>query len=732
LGDDNYVVDNVGDVIIESLNEGIDTVNSSVTYTLSANVENLTLSGALAIKGTGNDLANIIAGNEADNQLDGGAGNDKLNGGAGADTLTGGLGDDNYVVDNVGDVIIESLNEGIDTVNSSVTYTLSANVENLTLSGALAIKGTGNDLTNKLTGNAADNQLDGGAGNDKLNGGAGADTLIGGLGDDNYDVDNVSDIITENLNEGTDKVYSYVTYTLSANVENLTLTGALAINGAGNNLANIIAGNEADNQLDGGAGNDKLNGGAGADTLTGGLGDDNYDVDNVGDVIIENLNEGIDTVNSSVTYTLSGNVENLTLTGALAIKGTGNDLANIIFGNAADNQLDGGTGNDKLNGGAGADTLTGGLGDDLYEVDNTGDIITENLNEGTDKINSSVTYTLSANVENLTLTGALAIKGTGNNLANIIFGNAADNQLDGGAGNDKLNGGAGTDTLTGGSGDDNYDVDNAGDVIIENLNEGIDTVNSSVTYTLSANVENLTLTGALAIKGAGNDLANIITGNETGNQLDGGAGNDKLNGGAGADTLTGGSGDDNYDVDNAGDVIIENLNKGTDKVYSSVAYTLSANVENLTLTGALAIKGTGNDLANIIAGNEADNQLDGGAGNDILNGGTGTNSLTGGTGKDVFKFTTTGHIDTITDFIVIDDTIQLENTAFTALTTTGTLAIGQFIIGTKALDSNDFIIYNNTTGALLYDADGSGMGAAVQIATIGVNLAMTNMDIVVI
>ncbi len=148
----------------------------------------------------------------------------------------------------------------------------------------------GSDYNDRLVGNAKNNILDGGIGNDTLNGNLGADTLIGELGNDFYNVDNVADIIIENINEGTDKVSSSVTYTLSANVENLTLWGTSAINGTGNDLANIIVGNAASNQLNGGAGNDTLNGAAGADSLIGGLGDDFYNVDNVADIIIENIN----------------------------------------------------------------------------------------------------------------------------------------------------------------------------------------------------------------------------------------------------------------------------------------------------------------------------------------------------------------------------------------------------------------------------------------------------------
>ena len=230
----------------------------------------------------------------------------------------------------------------------------------------------------------------------------------------------------------------------------------------------------------------------------------------------------------------------------------------------------------------------------------------------------------------------------------------------------------------------------------------------------------------------GSDFNDKLTGNTKNNVLNGGVGNDTLNGGVGADSMIGGLGKDNYVVDNAGDVVTENLNEGTDKVSSKIAYTLPANVENLTLTGTSAINGAGNGQANKITGNAANNQLVGGGGNDTLDGGAGTNSLAGGIGKDIFKFMTASHTDTITDFVVVDDTIQLENTVFTALATTGTLAASQFRVGTKALDANDFIIYNSTAGQLLYDADGSGAGAAVPITMIGIGLSLTNADIVVI
>ena len=518
------------------------------------------------------------------------------------------------------------------------------------------IAGTsGND---NLIGTAQPDVIDGYAGNDTINGGAGADKLIGGVGNDTFVVDNIGDVVVESANEGTDLVQSSVSYTLSNNVESLTLTGTGAINGTGNQLDNSIIGTSDANTLYGLDGNDYLNGAAGADTLVGGVGNDTYVVDNTGDVVVEGANEGTDLVQSSVSYTLSNNVESLTLTGTVAINGTGNQLNNSITGNSAANTLYGLDGNDTLNGGAGADTLIGGLGNDTYIVDNTGDVIVENANEGTDLVQSGVAYTLSNNLESLSLTGTAAINGSGNQLNNSMTGNSATNTLYGLDGNDTLNGGAGADMLVGGVGNDTYVVDNTGDVVVENTNEGTDVVQSSVTYTLSDNVENLTLTGTAAINGTGNQLNNSITGNSSANTLYGLDGNDTLNGGAEADTLVGGVGNDTYVVDNIGDVVVENANEGSDLVQSSVSYTLSNNVENLTLIGTAAINGTGNQLDNVLTGNTGDNSLDGGGGNDTLNGGSGNDvldggvgndTLNGGLGNDLYRFTRGGGQDVIAD-----------------------------------------------------------------------------------
>ena len=582
-GNDTYVVDAAGDTTQEAANAGTDTVNSSVSFTLAANVENLTLTGTGAINGTGNTLANVLVGN---------AGHNTLNGGAGIDTMRGGAGNDTYVADSASESITELAGEGTDTVQASFTYTLGANLENLTLTGSTAINGTGNALNNVLTGNGAANTL---------NGGAGVDTMTGGAGNDIYIVDAATDLISEAAGAGTDAVQSSATYSLAANVENLTLTGSTAINGTGNTLANQLVGNSGANTLDGGGG---------ADTMTGGAGNDTYYLDAAGDVVAESSGAGTDAVHSAITYTLGVNVENLTLTGSSAINATGNTQNNVLTGNVAANILTGGTG---------ADTMIGAAGNDTYVVDTAGDVVTEVAGQGTDLVQSSLTYTLASEVENLTLTGTSAINATGNTLANALTGNAGNNTLDGGGGADSLRGGGGNDT---------YVIDNAGDVVTENASEGTDLIQSSLTYTLGANVENLTLTGTSAINATGNTIDNILVGNTANNVLTGGAGNDTMRGGAGNDT---------YVVDAATDIVTETAGEGTDLVQAAVTLTLAANVENLTLTGAAAINGTGNTLANVMTGN---------AGNNVLDGGTGADGLVGGAGNDTYVVDNVGDVVT--------------------------------------------------------------------------------------
>jgi Ca2+-binding RTX toxin-like protein len=437
------------------------------------------------------------------------------------------------------------------------------------------------------------------------------------------------------------ETFTITTGSTAANTITVATTTDQVIYGLGGN--DILTGNIGDDVLYGQAGNDTLDGGAGRNTLDGGTGNDTYIVQDADDIVVENAVVGTDTVQSAIDYTLGANVENLTLAGT-AISGTGNALNNIITGNAGNNILDGGSG--------GTDALIGGTGDDTYIVNSTTVTVTEGAGAGTDTVLSSVTInTLAANVENLTLTGTANINGTGNNLNNVLIGNS---------GNNALNGGIGADAMSGGVGNDTYTVDNIGDTVTENLDEGVDAVNSSVTFALGANVENLTLTGNAAINGTGNDLNNILNGN-------GGA--NILNGGLGADNMSGGAGNDTYFVDNGNDTVIDTT--GIDTVNAAINYTLGGTIENLTLIGTDAINGTGNTLANLMTGNDADNSLNGGtnndtllggAGNDILIGGTGGDRLTGGDGVDTFSFLVGDSVlatrDVLTDLAIGTDTID--------------------------------------------------------------------------
>ncbi len=348
---------------------------------------------------------------------------------------------------------------------------------------------------------------------------------------------------------------------------------------------------------------------------------------------------------------------------------------------------------------------------------------------------------------------------TGTAGADIILGLGGNDTLNGLGGNDTLDGGIGNDVMNGGLGDDIYFVDAANDVVIERENEGTDTVlATTAAYRLSANVENLTFTsaGTVANTGSGNALANVMTGaggvdtllgfegNDTlsgmgGNDiLNGGIGNDVLDGGMGVDTLVGGAGDDIYIVESTGDLVREVANEGYDLVESSATFTLSANVEDLTLTGSAAINGTGNSLANILTGNSAENILFGAGGddtllgmggNDTLNGGTGVDTLTGGFGADTFLFSSLGSTaDLVTDFSGIDgDKLAFSRAAFTGLGPVGGLGANAFANGTSALDASDRVIYDQATGNLYYDADGTGSRAQVLVATIGAPEAIPSL-----
>lgn len=657
------------------------TITTLSEVVLAAAQKELTYSGGAAFKAMGNELNNVITGGSGKNTLNGGSGNDtligglsddSLDGGTGADTMSGKGGNDTYFVDNAGDNVIEGVAGGNDEVRTTLaSYTLTPNVETLTYTGTGAFTGKGNDLDNvinggnggaTLSGGAGNDTLIGGAGNDTLDGGTGTDTLKGGAGNDVYLTDSANDAVVEAANAGTDEVRTTAaSYALSANVENLTFAGAGAFTGTGNDLANAIIGGSGANKLAGGAGNDVLVGGAsndvldggtGNDVMKGGAGNDTYIVDSAADTVSELAGQGTDEVRTTLTsYTLGANLESLTFIGTGAFTGRGNELANTLnagdggatlFGGDSNDTLNGGAGGDYLDGGTGGDKMSGAGGNDVYVVDNGGDIVIETANNGTDEVRASIgSYTLTANVENLVFTGNGNFVGGGNAGNNVItgsttgtnrlFGMDGNDTLTGGAFADSLDGGTGADRMIGGRGDDGYIVDNVGDVVVENANEGTDTVYATVNYTLGANFENLRLSGTDPLSGAGNDAANTITGNAGANKLSGLGGNDYLYGGDGNDTLDGGDGSDFLQADNGDDSLLG---------------------------------GAGNDT------------LYGNAGNDMLTGGAGKDTLVGGAGADRFVFGNgdlaklVGDSDTIADFTRTDgdkiDLSQLDAIAGTA------------------------------------------------------------------
>jgi len=331
--------------------------------------------------------------------------------------------------------------------------------------------------------------------------------------------------------------------------------------------------------------------------------------------------------------------------------------------------------------------------------------------------------------------GADILRGYAGN--DLLRGNGGNDTLRGDQGNDTLDGGLGSDALAGGAGNDTYVRNSTGDVVVEGVGAGIDTVQSALTCTLSANVEKLMLTGAGAIDGTGNVLDNTLAGNSGDNVLDGGVGND---------TLAGGAGNDTYACNATGDVVTERADAGIDTVRSSVTSTLSANVEKLVLIGAGAIDGAGNTLDNTLSGNSGNNALAGGtgndtlsgaAGNDTLSGGNGKDSLAGGAGQDVFRLASlpgASNADQIADFNVVDDRIKLDNAIFDELALAGPLNAANFranLTGT-AVDGNDYVLYDTDSGRLFYDADGSGTGAKLLVATLAGLPALTAADLWVV
>ena len=727
--------------------------------------------------GVGND---VLYGEAGKDILYGEAGNDTLDGGTGADTMTGGVGNDTYFVDNEGDVIDDqgATNDQDNViVTATIKYKLAANVARAELqevSGDASL--TGNELANRLRGNTSNNTLEGGAGNDVIEAGAGDDLIIGGngAGDDTYTggdgVDTVkytsaTDSIVVDLSASLNQAKSLTSDNAGIGVDQLfgvenVIAGSYNDVVTGNSQNNSISGGSGNDTLAGLAGTDTLDGGVGNDNLIGGAGDDTYVVDSSTDTITEVAGGGVDNIQSSVTFTIApfANVENLSLTASSNINATGNAAVNVLSGNTGNNILDGAAGNDSINGGLGNDwligglgndTMTGGVGNDAYFVDAAGDVIIESFLDNTpdqktfwmgqnnDVVIASVSYTLTAGaaVDDMMAVGPgtgastnAAINLTGNELAQGLIGNDAANILTGNDGDDGLVGMGGNDVLIGGAGND-YFFGGAGN---DTMNGG--TGNDAFFFNF----------GSYA---AGNFLSQpysllLTGGNDT---IDGGEGSEDtiiLIGSLSDYTLTKVSATDykiSVKTTLSGPTVAETATfKNVERLgFTSSLDDVDKNKVSFTLLSSLPIASPFNDT---LTGGNGNDTIDGGAGNDSINGGAGNDWLMGGLGNDYFVFNTTlgvNNIDTLIDFTSKSDVIQLSRSIFTEVGSVGPLSRNAFYASANASmgnDADDRIIYNTTTRAIYYDADGSGSVEAVQFAIVGTplppNISFTDFVVV--
>ena len=711
-----------------------------------------TSTDAIIFGGSGNDT---LVGDNGSNQLLGGFGNDVLMSGSGNDIVNGGDGNDLIIGgDGAGN---DNYNggDGADTVKytsavAAITVNLTTGSATSTAGGDAAGIGTdvlfnienviAGNYNDTLIGNAGANALKGGDGNDLLIGGLGNDNLTGGNGIDTVSYAGAGAAITVSLASTSAQLTGGAGSDTLTTVENLI----------GGDWNDTLTGSSTDNRIEGGAGNDTISGGTGNDTLVGGTGNDIFVVDVVGDTVIEAVDAGTDNIQSIISWTLGDNIENLTLTGTAAISATGNALNNILIGNSAANTLTGGSGND---------TLTGIGGIDTFNVSAGTDTITDLGNGGADILNVSVGATVNATVTtawtatattvnkgtanittnglavNLaaitsTATGNIGYNVTNNGAATTLTGSSLGDRLYGGTGNDVLVGGAGTDTLDGKTGSDIFIIaatgDHAAAEFADTGTSGTDevrftstTANSTLTlYAGDTGIERAvtgTGTGATATT-TGTTALNInasaltygiaLIGNAGANVLTGGVGNDTLQGGAGNDMLNGGAGFDFADYSNATTAITANLSLTTSQNPVGAGSDTITDIEGLI----------GGSAGDSLTGNSSNNTLFGRGGNDVL---------TGGAGSDWFVFDTapnaTSNKDTITDFASGTDKLYFSKAAFAGLTL-GNLTTDAFWSGagvTAAHDATDRLIYNTTTGALYYDADGTGVTAAVQVALLG-------------
>ncbi|NPD14038.1 hypothetical protein HOY34_02350 [Xinfangfangia sp. D13-10-4-6] len=734
----------------------------------------------------GNNVANVIRSGAGNDQLYGGGGDDILIGGAGADRLDGGAGRDRADYSDATaavrvDLISPAVNTGFAAGDVFVSIEdLQGSGYNDTLMGdniANAIwGGNGND---QILGRGGNDTLYGGAGNDILIGGAGADRLDGGTGRDRVEYSDATaavkvDLVLPASNTGFAAGDTFVSIEdILGSTYNDTLIGDNLANAVWGGLGDdYLMGRGGNDSLYGGVGNDTLIGGAGADLLDGGAGRDRvqYNDATTGvrvDMIAPTSNTGFAQGDTLVNVEeISGSNHNDTLSGDNLANGlwglSGNDY---LFGRGGNDSLYGGDGNDTLVGGAGADRLDGGAGRDRVQYNDatTGvkvDLVLPGTNTGIAAGDTFVSIEdIYGSNHNDTLhgdNGANAIWGAGG--ADFLMGRAGNDSLYGDAGDDILVGGAGADRLDGGAGRDRAQYNDATsgvrvDLISPAANTGFAAGDTYISIEdlagsahndilLADNADNWLwgLNGNDQLYGRGGN--DSIYGGNGNDSLYGGDGNDVLQGGVGADLLDGGAGRDRAQYsDAAGAVRVSLLNPAINT--GDAAGDTFVSIEDIfgsrfndTIAGdnaANALWGAaGNDN---LSGNGGNDTIYGGDGNDTIRGGDGNDMLYGGAGADVFIFDRpivgVSNIDRLLDFSSVDDSIWLDDAIFTALSV-GALAANAFHIGAAATSAAHRIIYNQTTGALFYDADGNGAGAARQFATLNAGTTLVLSDFVVI
>ncbi|MEO0536703.1 MAG: CARDB domain-containing protein [Cyanobacteria bacterium P01_A01_bin.123] len=732
-GNDIYRIDDVRDVVIEKANDGHDLVEANLTYRLGENLEDLTLIGTDPIDGFGNSLNNQLIGNDGDNHLEGQDGNDEVYGGAGDDNLSGGTGNDTlhgdegsdhlhgdagndvliggagndtvYYEGSPGNVIVNlSKGEAIDGYGTADTISEVENIIGSDLGNDTLI---GDENNNRLWGEAGDDHLMGKAGDDYLNGGPGNNILDGGAGFDRASYADVAGKVLVNMTTGINSGSAGGdTFISIEGIEGTEYNDRMV----GDELDNWLGGLGGHDALDGRGGDDTLNGGEGRDRLTGDAGNDNLN----GDADDDSLDGG------EGSDTLSGGTGNDILDGG--------DQADELFGDAGDDLLEGGAGNDLLDGGAGDDIAYGAAGnDDLFGGE--GEDYLEG-GEGNDTI-------------------------SGDDGADILDGYVGQDDLDGGAGDDILNGGDGNDTLASGTGSDLLTGGGGKDTFIIRPGDGTNTITDFDGIGTGSKPDTTTLAEAdiLQFEGEGMTAHNMLL-TQIGEDLlisfEGMSDTQVILQNFALENLDNIASGPGTTSDKGNILFLPTAPENNANQFEDVFDVFNADWEKDSILHRNSVTFL-NDLDNdtnglddsddVINGLGGDDKLDGLSGDDLLRGGDGNDLLVGGygddllhgnAGADTFAFQSVKQgVDIIADFNSAQgDTIQISAQGFDGELQLGVLDASYFALGVAG-DDNDRFIYNQATGTLSYDADGTGSLGAVNFAKLAPGTSLNYTDLVI-